>query len=59
MKEPDWKTLPPEKKLDRLHDLIHALIRHVDDIGVKVNRLQQRLAPTSGGEEEQRPEKGE
>jgi hypothetical protein len=59
MKEPDWKTLPPEKKLDRLHDLIHDLIRHLDDIGAKVNRLQQRRAKTSEGGEKQPPERDE
>lgn len=43
MDEPEWKKLSTDGKLDHLHELLHALIRHVDDIGMKVNRLQQRL----------------
>jgi hypothetical protein len=45
---PEWKKLSMDAKLDRLHELIHAPIRQVDDIGAKVSRLHQQLRPAVG-----------
>jgi hypothetical protein len=41
MNEPEWKKLTLDGKINHLHELLHELIRRVDDIDAKVSRAQQ------------------
>ena len=45
MDEPEWRKLSIDAKLGHLHELLHALIQHVDDVSTKLAHLQRASRP--------------
>jgi hypothetical protein len=47
----EWAQLSANEKADQLRHALLQMIRHIDGIGDKVNRLQQKLAaPPQAGD---------